>query len=53
MRQKQIRNSKRREKGLKVTFTYDPKTDNIPTNINYKNSSGNINNKSIKWIMEK
>jgi len=53
MRQKQIRNSKRREKGLKITFSYDPKTDTIPTNINYKNSSGNINNKSIKWIMEK
>jgi hypothetical protein len=53
MRQKFLRQSKRREKGVKVAFNYDPKTDDIPTNINYKNSSGNINNKSIKWIMEK
>jgi hypothetical protein len=51
-RQKFLRHNKRREKGVKVMFSYDPNNDTMPININYKNTSGNINNKSIKWIME-
>ena len=51
-RQKFLRQTKRKEKGVKITFNYDPNNDTMPTNINYKNTSGNINNKSIKWIME-
>jgi hypothetical protein len=52
VRQKFLRQYKRKEKGVKMSFSYDPNNDNMPTNINYKNTSGNINNKSIKWIME-
>jgi hypothetical protein len=51
-RQKYLRYNKRKEKGVKITFNYDPNNDTIPTNINFKNTSGNINNKSIKWIIE-
>ena len=35
-----------------MMFSYDPKNDNTPTNINYNNTSGYINNKSIKWLIE-
>lgn len=53
IRSKFLRQYKRREKGIRMMFSYDPNNDNMPTNINYNNTSGNINNKSIKWIMEK
>jgi hypothetical protein len=53
IRGKFLRQYKRREKGVRMMFSYDPNNDNIPNNINYKNTSGNLNNKSIKWIMEK
>jgi hypothetical protein len=52
VRQKFLRQYKRKEKGLKMSFSYDPNNDTIPTNINYDNTSGYISNKSIRWIME-
>jgi hypothetical protein len=52
VRQKFLRQNKRKEKGIRMMFSYDPKNDNTPTNINYNNTSGYINNKSIKWLIE-
>jgi hypothetical protein len=52
-RQKHIRMSKRREKGIRVQFSYDPNNDNDNVkDINYQNTSGYLNNKSIKWLTE-
>ena len=53
-RQKQIRINKKREKGMKFQFSYDPNNDNDKgsLNINYQNTSGYINNKSIKWLTQ-
>jgi hypothetical protein len=52
-RQKMIRINKKREKGMKFQFTYDPNNDNDNVkDINYQNTSGYLNNKSIKWLTE-
>ena len=53
-RQKQLRINKKKEKGLKYQFSYDPNNDNDKgsLNINYQNTSGYINNKSIKWLTQ-
>lgn len=52
IRKKFLRQTKRRKQGIKIMFSYDPNNDNNPTEINYKNSSGNINNKSNKWFID-
>lgn len=53
IRQKYLRLYKRKEKGQKMSFSYDPNIDSTINITNFKNTSGNVNNKSIKWIMEK
>jgi hypothetical protein len=48
-----IRINKKIEKGMKFQFTYDPNNDNDNVkDINYQNTSGYLNNKSIKWLTE-
>jgi hypothetical protein len=47
-----LRYYKRREKGKKIQFTYDPNVNIEPEDINFKNTSGNINNKSIAWLTQ-
>ena len=53
VRQKFLRQNKRREKGERMMFSYDPNNEHDDEPVkNFKNSSGNINNKSINWLLE-
>ncbi len=52
IREKFLRQNKKREKGVKITFNYDPNNEYEPSAINFKNTSGNINNKPLKWLFE-
>ena len=53
VRQKFLRQNKRREKGERMMFSYDPNNEHDDKPVkNFKNSSGNINNKSINWLLE-
>jgi hypothetical protein len=51
-RLKYITITKRKEKGERMQFSYEPNnSDHIPTK-NFKNSSGNIDNKATNWLLE-
>lgn len=52
VREKFLRQHKNKEKGVKITFSYDPNNEQKPENIIFKNTSGNINNKGYKWLFQ-